>query len=395
MRPLLLALLLIVCVNAGFSDFKDKVKDFFSGVRIGEKAKHALEKLKKVFNVTKLLHVKEKLSKVKTKLATKLLWPKEVQEALAEKLKNLISRKKDKVSPSGDTIDEINQKSGLQDVMFQGDIILTERQTDEIIADVEEEVSGNRTKRQAFVDRAYPQTTWQQGVNYFFDSSVGYALRRIFKKGADEWSKNTCIDFRENSTAQDRIRVFMEDGCWSFVGRLGGQQDLSLGEGCDAVRWAVLHCLIPDQLLKTFARTVRNSRGFAGFTWTFEDLTSLFGRFHMNKAAFCWIPHPYMPDWLDQFAKQTMATNNNYGIPYDFGGIMHYGATSATYNGQPTMVPVDTKYIETLGSPFVSFYELDMVNKHYKCHGGWEGSGYTVKWVYTKPLRFYQNAIPY
>ncbi|KIH43088.1 astacin [Ancylostoma duodenale] len=75
------------------------------------------------------------------------------------------------------------------------------------------------------------------------------------------------------------------------------------------------------------------------------------------------------PDWLDQFAKQSMATNNNYGIPYDWGGIMHYGATSATGNGEPTMVPVDTKYIETLGSPFVSFYELDMVNKHYKCHG--------------------------
>ncbi|KIH59740.1 hypothetical protein ANCDUO_10019 [Ancylostoma duodenale] len=126
MRPLLLALLLIVCVNAGFSDFKGKVKDFFSGVKIGEKAKHVLEKLKKVFNVTKLLHVKEKLSQMKAKLTAKLVWPKEVQEALKEKLKELVHRKKDKVSPKGDTIDEINQKSGLQDVMFQGDIILSE-----------------------------------------------------------------------------------------------------------------------------------------------------------------------------------------------------------------------------------------------------------------------------
>ncbi|KIH44712.1 astacin [Ancylostoma duodenale] len=256
MRPLFLALLLFVCVNAGFSDFKDKVKGFFSGVKLGEKAKKALEKLKKVFNVTKLLIVKKKLSEVKSKLMSKLVYPKEVQEALKEKLKNLITRKKDKVSLMGDSIDEINQKSGLQDVMFQGDLILTERQAEEFVEDAEDE-SGNRTKRQAFVDRFYPRTTWEQGVNYYFDSSAGplfstaillksclalnfhlfqgYALRRIFKKGAEEWSKNTCIDFRESSTAQDKIRVFVEDGCWSYVGRLGGQQDLSLGEGCDAV----------------------------------------------------------------------------------------------------------------------------------------------------------------
>ncbi|EYC08358.1 hypothetical protein Y032_0066g3720 [Ancylostoma ceylanicum] len=343
MRPLLLALLLIVCVNAGFSDFKDKVKDFFSGVKIGERAKKALEKLKKVFNVTKLLHVKEKLNKVKAKLLTKLVMPKEVQEALKEKLKSLIHRKKDKVSPNGDTIDEINQKHGLQDVMFQGDIILNDQQTQEVIEDVEEQVSGNRTKRQAFVDRYYPQTTWQQGVNYFFDSSVGYTLRRIFKKGAEEWSKNTCIDFRENSTAQDRIRIFVEDGCWSYVGRLGGQQDLSLGEGCDAVSIAAHELGHAIGLYHTQSRYDR------------DRYITLYAQ-------------NVKPDWLDQFAKQSMATNNNYGITYDFGGIMHYGATSATGNGEPTMVPSDTKYIETLGSPFVSFYELDMVNKHYKCH---------------------------
>ncbi|KHJ90583.1 astacin [Oesophagostomum dentatum] len=73
------------------------------------------------------------------------------------------------------------------------------------------------------------------------------------------------------------------------------------------------------------------------------------------------------PSWLDQFAKETTATNENYGITYDYGSIMHYGALSATKNGKPSMVPYDKKYIETLGSPFVSFYELLMLNTHYKC----------------------------
>lgn len=36
-------------------------------------------------------------------------------------------------------------------------------------------------------------------------------------------------------SATSKIRVFVENGCWSYVGRLGKQQDLSLGEGCESV----------------------------------------------------------------------------------------------------------------------------------------------------------------
>lgn len=31
--------------------------------------------------------------------------------------------------------------------------------------------------------------------------------------------------------------------------------------------------------------------------------------------------------WLSQFTKQTERTNNNYNLSYDYGGVMHYGAT--------------------------------------------------------------------
>ncbi|KIH56350.1 astacin, partial [Ancylostoma duodenale] len=113
-------------------------------------------------------------------------------------------------------------------------------QANEIVQDAEDDGS-NRTKRQAFRDWRYPRTLWSKGVNYFFDPSASSAVRRVFTKAARLWMKDTCIDFRVNRAeytsipAPDRIRVFREDGCWSYVGSLNRQQDLSLGDGCESV----------------------------------------------------------------------------------------------------------------------------------------------------------------
>ncbi|KAK6047680.1 astacin [Cooperia oncophora] len=37
-------------------------------------------------------------------------------------------------------------------------------------------------------------------------------------------------------------------------------------------------------------------------------------------------------DWLSQFNKETTKTNDNYNMTYDYGSIMHYGGTSASFN---------------------------------------------------------------
>ncbi|KJH39881.1 hypothetical protein DICVIV_14220 [Dictyocaulus viviparus] len=48
---------------------------------------------------------------------------------------------------------------------------------------------------------------------------------------------------------------------------------------------------------------------------------------------------------------------------------MHYGPTgSVSRNGLPVMVTKDLDYMQTLGSPFISFYETLMMNKHYGCN---------------------------
>ncbi|KIH44670.1 astacin [Ancylostoma duodenale] len=310
MRLLLLVLLLSVCVNAGIFDTK-----------LGQKIKGVVDKIKTKLNTTALLAIREKIHGLKEKVKAKLTLSPERKAILSELLKQISSIKRDHISSKGDSIDEINANNKIGELLYQGDIVLTNEQADEIVQDAEDE-GGNRTKRQAFRDQNYPRTLWSNGVNYFFDASACWyntccsfdgkpthkyynrsapVVRSVFTKGARLWMKDTCIDFRENREAPDRIRVFKEDGCWSFVGRLGKQQDLSLGDGCESVG--------------TAAHEIGHAIGFF-HTQSRHDRDN-FITFNVQNVK---------PDWVDQFTKQTTATNENYGIPYDYGNIMHYGA---------------------------------------------------------------------
>nr|AAN11401.1 metalloprotease 1 precursor [Ancylostoma ceylanicum] len=330
MRVFLLVLLLAICASAGFFDTK-----------LGEKIKKTLGKIKAALNGTLLMKIREKFIALREKIKAKLKLSPARKALLGEIMKHIIKIKKDKIQEKGDSIEEINSKSAIGELLYQGDIVLTNKQAQEIVDDIEGD-ENDRGKRQAFRDRNYPRTLWSKGVYYYFHGNATPEVRSVFTKGARLWMKDTCIDFFESNSAPDRIRVFKEQGCWSYVGRIGGQQDLSLGKGCESVG--------------TAAHEIGHAIGFY-HTHSRHDRDN-FITFNAQNVK---------PDWLDQFTKQTPATNENYGITYDYGSIMHYGANSASANGQPSMVPFDPKYVETLGSPIISFYELLMINKPYEC----------------------------
>ncbi|PIO55697.1 astacin [Teladorsagia circumcincta] len=207
-----------------------------------------------------------------------------------------------------------------------------------------EGVEGGRAKRQAFKDQNYPQTTWQQGVFYRFDDSADYYTKKIFEMGAKQWEEATCIDFKEDKDkkAENSIILIKEDGCWSYVGRVGGEQPLSLGDGCEQVGIATHELGHALGLFHTMSRYDRDDF----ITVVLENVVEGF---------------------VDQYIKETPQTTTNYGFTYDYGSIMHYGASSASHNNKPTMVANDTRYQQSMGSQILSFIDKSMINDHYNC----------------------------
>ncbi|KAK6054878.1 hypothetical protein COOONC_07617 [Cooperia oncophora] len=205
MRLILLLLFLAVATHAGLLDL-GKFKEFFKGGNLGEKIKAAtLSKFKKLFEKTGVLSLGSKLTELRSKMMKKLQLSNEKKAEIDRKLKEIEERRDDTVEDLKDTIFEINSGKNVGKVLFQSDILLTKRQQEEVMEAVEG--TSARSKRQAFKDQAYPNTTWQQGVFYRFDDGVDFITKRIFEKGAKQWEEATCLNFTEDKDKKGSLVV--------------------------------------------------------------------------------------------------------------------------------------------------------------------------------------------
>jgi hypothetical protein len=127
----------------------------------------------------------------------------------------------------GDELQEIHYeiKNGL--AIHQGDIVLGR------IEDLSPAQRGEDGVTEAAVK---PDMLWHDGVvPYVFDDGLPQAARDAFLAAVAHWEQNTVLRFVPHQGQGDYIRVVHQSGCWSFIGRTGGEQLLSIGPGCETL----------------------------------------------------------------------------------------------------------------------------------------------------------------
>lgn len=154
----------------------------------------------------------------------------------------------------------------------------------------------------------------------------------------------TCIRFVERTFEIDFVEIINGDGCWSWLGRQGGRQELSMCRSCGCVQTGIalheaIHALGYDHMHNHIDRD-----DFVQVFW--ENIEPAF-HFAFNKVN---------PEWFD-----------NYGTPYDLLSSMHYAGWAFSINGLDTIVPHDRSYINRIGFNRLSEGDVTRLNRMYQC----------------------------
>uniref|UniRef100_A0A914DEJ0 Metalloendopeptidase n=1 Tax=Acrobeloides nanus TaxID=290746 RepID=A0A914DEJ0_9BILA len=231
--------------------------------------------------------------------------------------------------------------------LFEGDIILTEDQLQDIINYNEFELYKKENKCHTPLQKRKKRTLtsstslrWRSfPIPYMITSGVD---RTAIANGLKNWVDTTCITFQEVSGSSGNMLQFIYGpGCYSNIGMIGGVQQISIGNGCN----------IPGIV----SHEVGHSLGY-------YHEHARFDRDNYVQILSQNIPSQY----LSQFTKVSPSSMTTFGVEYDLGSVMHYDPYSFTSNGQPTIDTADPNYQDTIGQRVgLSFNDIKKINFAY------------------------------
>ncbi|KAK0401985.1 hypothetical protein QR680_016078 [Steinernema hermaphroditum] len=297
----------------------------------------------------------------------------EQQKELYEEKKDVIDKaveqvKNTKVRPlpasAPRSAAEINAALGLDEVLVEGDIMLTPSEARRYLKIDELSPAGHRSKRQAYQSDDFPQDLWSDGVPYFFDPALDSKTKDAVEVAIKFWQEHTCIKFTpvadaDSSPTTPVMKFYPGVGCWSYVGRHPHmkEQGVSLGANCDAVS------VTAHEIGHALGFTHEQSRWDRDKYIRVDETNILNG----SEGA---------------FKREDEKHNDNYGKQYDFGGIMHYFATAfAKDSSKPVMFTLNPDYQYSMGTAELpTLGDIYEMNTQYKCYDKCKGSGTVCKY---------------
>ncbi|XP_041359689.1 blastula protease 10-like [Gigantopelta aegis] len=207
-------------------------------------------------------------------------------------------------------------------------------------------ISGNRRFRRKALLR--PGSHWPGAIiPYQITKDYSQDDIEILKQSMKAWEDRTCIRFVPAQPHHRNIlRLQSERGCNSFIGMVGGIQQLNLSKSC-RVKHVVTH-----------------------------ELGHVIGLIHEHQR-------PDRDSYLKILTKYVAAKNlknfrkfrpervTSFGVKYDYTSIMHYGKKAFSKGGKfTTMVTLDSRFQDVIGKARkISFSDAKVVNLMYDCAG--------------------------
>ncbi|XP_037719351.1 zinc metalloproteinase nas-14-like [Drosophila subpulchrella] len=195
---------------------------------------------------------------------------------------------------------------------------------------------------------AAPTSRWPGGVVPYeiegdFTTHELDKLNRAFMA----YHKYTCVRFMPRIAEKDYVAFTSRKlGCYSYVGRLGGRQELNLHSPFCLVKVGVtLH-----EMMHTLGFLHEQNR-------------------HERNSYVQVISDNIIPENMQNFVVYKPGLLSGFGVKYDYSSVMHYSSVSFSRNGKPTLVALhDTPEARVMGQrEGFSAGDLRKINAMYKC----------------------------
>ncbi|OXA60964.1 astacin [Folsomia candida] len=196
--------------------------------------------------------------------------------------------------------------------------------------------------RSGVIDERY---RWRNGFIVHPDRGFNQNEYSVINDALYELSQHLCIQVlmwpQDSNPTGDYVEIMRGgsgSGCWAWVGRLGGRQDLNLQfDGCIYKHIVQHECI---HALGYYHEQSRPDR---------DD--------HVNIL---W--NNVIPDTSHNFDK--MDDTTTFGVPYDTRSIMHYDSYAFSSNGQPTILAKDGS---TVGGNSITGNDIAKLQRMYNC----------------------------